>query len=126
MTLDDDVALLTLVSHKLDVLLVTAIGKLHIERKRNAVAELCREVEAYHIVRFLDALTAAAASQGVLTELRALTLEKISKVDAEAEGTVVKKGYAEIAVACLALLVLLDGDTGARCHLLHGKSRNDM
>ena len=98
--------------------------ELHIERQGYTVTEARGKVVAHHIVSLLYSLSVALARERVMTELRALTLENISHIYAEAESTVIEKGNAEIAVSRLALLLLVLANARTLRHILYGKARN--
>ena len=96
MTPDDDVALLTLVGHQLDILIfrTDSVGDLHVKRQSDTVPEAGGKVEAYHVVCFLDALTVTLTGQGVGTKLGAFALQQVAHVHAEAQCTAVQESDA--------------------------------
>ena len=84
-TTDHDVALLALVGDQLNGLIFragTVLG-LHIKRQRDTVAEVCRQVEAQHIVGLFDPLAFSLTGQGIGTQLGAAAFQQVAHIHAE-------------------------------------------
>jgi len=78
-----------LVSHvggQLDIFILRTgtIFQLHIQGQCDTVAEIRSQVEAYHMVRFLDPLTLTLPGQGIGPQLGAATFQQVTHIHAKA------------------------------------------
>ena len=121
LTPDDDVALLTFVGHQFDVFVFCtgAVFDLHVQRQRDAVAEVSSQVVANHMVSFLDTLTFTLSGQSVGTELCAAAFQQVGHIHAEDQHTAVQERDAQITAACLTGDVFFCRNTGMPGHFLN-------
>ena len=93
---DDDVALLALMGHQLDILVLGfgPVLHLHVKRQCDPVAEVSSQVVADHVVGFLNPLAFALSGQVVGAELGAFAFQQIRHIHPEDQGAAVKEGNA--------------------------------
>ena len=85
MTPNDNITFLSLVGSQFQIFVLGtgAVGKLHVQGQGNTVAETGCQVEAHHVVCFLNLLTLTLPGQGVRTQLGAVAFQKVAHIHTE-------------------------------------------